>query len=90
MINNPDWYKTKVKPYIHQFSLDCIEKIAECMEKFEKGEINADSSFEIATQILTDEIDDPEFLDFAIENLSELLSHFESGRVNIRIHRYYR
>ena len=60
------------------------------MEKFEKGEINADSSFEIATQVLTDEIDDSEFLDFAIENLSELLSHIESGRVNIRIHRYAR
>ena len=79
MINNPDWHKTKVKPYIHQLSLDCIEKLVECMEKFKKGEINADTSFEIATQILTDEIDDPEFLDFAIENLSELLFYIKSG-----------
>ena len=79
MINNPDWHKTKVKPYFHQFSLDCIVKLVECMEKFKKGEINADTSFEIATQILTDEIDDPEFLDFAIENLSELLSYVKSG-----------
>ncbi|MCP4370560.1 MAG: hypothetical protein GY797_20970 [Deltaproteobacteria bacterium] len=34
-----------------------------------------------------DEIDDPEFLDFAIENIDELLSYIESGRINIRIHR---
>ena len=79
MINNPDWHKTKVKPYFHQFSLDCIVKLVECMDKLKKGEINADTSFEIATLILTDEIDDPEFLDFAIENLSELLSYIQSG-----------
>jgi hypothetical protein len=38
-------------------------------------------------EILSDEIDDPEFLEFAIENLSGLLSYIESGRINIRIHR---
>ncbi len=37
-------------------------------------------------EILMDEIDGPEFLDFAIENIDELLSYIESGRVNIRIH----
>ncbi len=37
--------------------------------------------------MLSDEIDDPEFLEFAIENLSGLLSYIESGRINIRIHR---
>ena len=79
MITNPDWLKTEVKPYFHQISLDCKEKLVECMEKFKKDEINADTSFEIATQILTDEIDDSEFLDFAIENLSELLSYIKSG-----------
>ncbi len=36
-------------------------------------------------EILSDEIDDPEFLEFAIENLSELISYIESGRINIRI-----
>ncbi len=70
MINNPNWHKTKVKPHLHQLSLDCIAKLVECMGKFKKVEIDADNSFEIATQILTDEIDDSEFLDFAIENLN--------------------
>ena len=79
MISNPDWHKPKEKPYFHQISLDCIKKLVECMDKFKKGEINADTSLEIATQILTDEIDDPEYLDFAIENLSELLSYVKSG-----------
>ncbi|ODS31263.1 MAG: hypothetical protein SCARUB_03607 [Candidatus Scalindua rubra] len=48
---------------------------------------NANASFKIEKQILTDEIDDPEFLEFAIDNFSELLSYIESGRVNIRVHR---
>ncbi len=78
MINNPDWYKTKAKPYLHQLSLDCIAKLVVCMEKFKKDEINTDTSFEIATQILTDEIDDPVFLDFAIENLNELIFAIKS------------
>ncbi len=38
-------------------------------------------------EILTDEIDDPEFLEFAIENLEELLTHIFNGNLNIRIHR---
>ncbi len=78
MINNPDWHKTKVKPYLHQLSLDCIAKLVVCMEKFKKDEINTDTSFEIATQILTDEIDNPVFLDFAIENLNELIFAIKS------------
>jgi len=32
MITNPDWLKPKEKPYFHQISLDCIEKLVECME----------------------------------------------------------
>ncbi len=79
MISNPDWHRTKVKPYLHQLSLDCIAKLVVCMEKFKKDEINADTSFEIATHILTDEIDDPVFLDFAIENLTELIFAIKSG-----------
>ena len=79
MINNPNWHKTKVKPYLHRLSLDCIAKLVECMGKFKKGEIDADASFEIATQILTDEIDDTEFLDFAIEHLNELIFAIKSG-----------
>ncbi len=59
MITNPDWHKPKIKPYLHQISLGCIEKLVECQEKFNKGEIDADTSFKIDKQILTDEIDDP-------------------------------
>jgi hypothetical protein len=36
-------------------------------------------------QILTDEIQDPEFLDFAVEHISELFGYLATGRVNIRI-----
>ncbi len=38
-------------------------------------------------EILSDEIDDTEFLGFAIENLDELFSHIINGNLNIRIHR---
>ncbi len=65
--------------------MDCLEKLVEYLEKFSKGKIDADTSFKIERQILTDEIDDQEFLNFAIENFSELFSYIASGRVNIRI-----
>ncbi len=55
------------------------------MEKFNKGEIDADNSCQIEKQILTDEIQAPEFLEFAVENISELFGYIASGRVNIRI-----
>ncbi len=45
------------------------------MERFNKGEIDADTSCQIEKQILTDEIDDPEFLNFAVENISELFGY---------------
>ncbi len=32
-------------------------------------------------------IDDPELLEFAIENYSEMFGYIATGRVNIRIHR---
>ncbi len=38
-------------------------------------------------EILSDEIDDTEFLEFAIDNLEELFSHLINGNLNIRIHR---
>ncbi len=38
-------------------------------------------------EILRDEIDDPEFLEFAVENFSELFGYLATGRINIRIHR---
>ncbi len=32
MILNPDWHKPKEKPYFHQISLDCIDKLVKCIE----------------------------------------------------------
>jgi len=87
MITNPNWLKPKEKPYFHQISLDCIEKLVKCIERFNKGEIDADTSFKISKQILVDEFDDPEFLEFAINNYSEMFGYINTGRVNIRIHR---
>ncbi len=57
------------------------------MYRKNKGEIDADTSFKISKQILVDEFDDEEFLEFAIENISELFGYINTGRVNIRIHR---
>ncbi len=85
MILNPEWLKPKEKPYFHQISMDCLEKLVECIERFNKGEINADTSCQIEKQILTDEIEDEAFLNFAVENISELFGYLATGRVNIRI-----
>ncbi len=87
MIVNPEWLKPKEKPYFHQISMNCLEKLVECIERFNNGEIAADTSCQIEKQILTDEIQDTEFLDFAVENISELFGYLATGRVNIRIHR---
>jgi hypothetical protein len=38
-------------------------------------------------EILSDEIDDEEFLNFAIENYSEMFGYINTGRVNIWIRR---
>ncbi len=38
-------------------------------------------------EILIDEIEDEEFLNFAIDNLEELTSYIIDGNLNIRIHR---
>ena len=55
--------------------------------KFNKGEIDADTSSKIEKQILADEFDDTELLTFAIENYSEMFGYINTGRVNIRTHR---
>jgi hypothetical protein len=57
--------------------MNCLEKLVECIERFNKGEIDADTSSKIEKQILEDEFDDPEFLEFAIENLIELISYID-------------
>ncbi len=62
---NPEWLKPKEKPYFHQISMDCLEKLVDCIGRFNKGEIDADTSCQIEKQILTDEIQDTEFLNFA-------------------------
>ncbi len=67
MILNPKWLKPKEKPYFHQISMDCLEKLVEDMESIDIGEMDADTSCQIEKQILTDEIQDTEFLEFAIE-----------------------
>ncbi len=73
MIVNPEWHKPKEKPYFHQISMGCLKKLVNCQGKFNKGKIDADTSCQIEKQILTDEIQDQEFLEFAITNNSALL-----------------
>ncbi len=85
MILNPEWLKPKEKPYFHQISMNCLEKLVRCIGRFNKGEIDADTCLEIGKQILTDEIQDTELLNFAVENCSEMFGYLASGRVNIRI-----
>ncbi len=87
MITNHDWQKPKERPYFHQISLDCIDKLVKCIAKFNIDEIDVDTCFKISKLILVDEFDDPEFLEFAIEHYSEMFGYINTGRVNIRIHR---
>ena len=56
------------------------------MEGITTDEMDCDTCL-IMQEILSDEIEDEEFLDFAIENLEELLSYIAQGNLNIRIHR---
>ncbi len=85
MITNPNWLKPKEKPYFHQISLDCISQLAECLKSLSKGKIDIDNSIKMEADILSDEIDEPEFYNFAIENFSELFSYITIGKLNIRI-----
>ncbi len=75
MITNPDCLKPKEKPYFHQISMNCLERLVDCIGRFNKGEIDADTSCQIEKQILTDEIQDTELLNFAVENISELFGY---------------
>ena len=76
----------KVKPYFHQISLECIEEIAAYIEDNDIEKMDCDACL-IMQEILSDEIEDEEFLEFAIENLEELTSYLINGNLNIRIHR---
>jgi hypothetical protein len=51
MILNPDWLKPEEKPYFQQtklssahVSLDCINKLADCIRRSNKREIDAGTS----------------------------------------------
>ena len=83
MINNPDWLKPKIQPYLHQISLECIEEIAVYMKSIDTDEMDCDTCL-VMQEILNDEIEDEEFFDFAIDNLEELLSYIAQGNLNIR------
>ncbi|MEE9449548.1 MAG: hypothetical protein V3V72_05805 [Ignavibacteriaceae bacterium] len=41
-------------------SPNCIDKLVKCIERFNKDEIDADTSYKISKQILVDEFDDPD------------------------------
>ncbi len=86
MIINPDWLKPEEKPYFHQISLNCIGKLVECMEGIDIEEMDCDTCFKMQ-EILSDEIDDAELLEFAIKNFSEMMGYIAQGNLNIRIHR---
>ncbi len=64
--------------------MNCLEKLVDCIGRFNNGEIDADTSCQIEKQILVDEIQDTEFLNFAVENISELFGYLATGRINIR------
>ncbi len=55
------------------------------MEGVTTNVMDCDTCF-IIQEILCDEIEDEELLNFAIDNLEELLSYIEQGNLNIRIH----
>ena len=86
MINNPNWNQPKIKPYLHQLSLECIEEIAVFMEGVTTDEMDCDTCL-VIQGILSDEIEDDEFLEFAIKNFSEMMGYIAKGNLNIRIHR---
>ncbi len=44
MIVNSDWLKPKIKPYLHQISLDCIEKLVEFMGSIDIEEMDCVTS----------------------------------------------
>ncbi len=87
MITNPEWLKTEKKPYVHQISLVCISQLVDCLTSLGTGKIDIDTAIKTEAEILSDEIDDPAFYNFAIENFSELFSYITTGKVSIRIHR---
>lgn len=87
MITKSDWIQPEERGYFHQISQDCISKLSEVVTALNTGKMDVDTAFRKYEQILSDEIDDPEFLAFATGNLNELSSYVAKGIMNIRIHR---
>ncbi len=87
MIINSDWTQPEGRAYFHQISPDCISKLAEVLTTVSKGEIDVETAFRKYEKLLIEEINDQEFLSFAIGNLNELSSYIAKGKINIRIHR---
>jgi|APSaa5957512535_1039671.scaffolds.fasta_scaffold29789_2 hypothetical protein len=87
MITKSDWIQPEERGYFHQISPDCISKLAEVVAALSKGKVDVETAFRMYEKILRDEINDPEFLAFAIGNINELSSYIAKGKVNIRIHR---
>ena len=87
MITKSDWNQPEERAYFHQISPDCISNLAEVVSALSKGKIDVETAFRKYEQILSDEINDPEFLSFAIANLNELSAYIAKGKTDIRIHR---
>ncbi|MDP6924014.1 MAG: hypothetical protein R2568_06825 [Candidatus Scalindua sp.] len=87
MITKSDWAQPEESAYFHQISADCISRLAEVVTALSKGKVDVETAFRMYEKILIDEINDPEFLSFAIGNINELSSFIAKGKVNIRIHR---
>jgi 2-C-methyl-D-erythritol 4-phosphate cytidylyltransferase len=51
MITNPSWHKPKEKPYFHQISLDCVEKLVDCIKRFNNDEIDAEVAEKCAFKV---------------------------------------
>ena len=66
--------------------MGCIEEIAAYIEDNDIEEMDCDTCLKMQ-EILSDEIEDEELLEFAIDNLDELSSYIINGKLNIRIHR---
>ena len=56
------------------------------MEGIDIEEMDCDTCLKMQ-EILSDEIEDEEFFDFAINNFSVMMGYIAQGNLNIRIHR---
>ena len=57
-------------PYLQHNQLDCTDKLIECVESIDREDMDCDTCLKTQER-LSDKIDDPELLEFAIENFSE-------------------